>query len=158
MERVFTIKSKSIIRALAWHPWKSSLFACGCTDEASARVTIWNINTQNQVAREKTCYKNSSIGALTFNPISGELVVSYFVREGSGIITVISSIDTVVEEFHIHDAPILYLLWGSGGRQLASVSADENLCIWNFFGNPSIEIKQTQDNSRRSNLIYPCIR
>ena len=66
------------MKALAWHPWKNSLLACGCTDEASARVTIWNINTQNQVAREKTSHKNSSIGALTFNPISGELVVSNF--------------------------------------------------------------------------------
>ncbi|CAH1383131.1 protein cortex-like [Tenebrio molitor] len=159
----FQIEFITTVRALAWHPWANSLLAIG-HGYNQGHVIVWNVNTHKQIAREKTTYKNSSIDCLTFNPLSGELVVSYFVHctrdrtKGSGIISVLTNIDNVVEEMHMHDGPIPYLLWGNGGKTLASASADENLCIWDFFGTPSKEKKKSRVKTHNSTIFRTYIR
>ncbi|RZC42769.1 cell division cycle protein 20 -like protein, partial [Asbolus verrucosus] len=139
LEGYFQITFPSVVRALAWHPWRSALLATGLGFK-EGRVILWNVNTHKDVISERNTYKNSSVDCLTFNPITAELVVSYFVAcgrdvsKGSGVVSVLSNINKVVEELHIHNGPVPYLLWGDQGRVLASISADENLCIWSFFG------------------------
>lgn len=110
-------------QAIAWHPWKSTFLAIGLGYN-EGRVVLYNVSTHKLVAAEDKVYPDSSVDALAFNPITAELVVSYYVQrpgsraKGCGIITVMSNFNNIVEELHIHSGPIPYLLWGRDGKSL----------------------------------------
>ncbi|EFA01168.2 Protein cortex-like Protein [Tribolium castaneum] len=167
LEKHFTFETDTISRAVAWHPWRGSLLAVG-VGQRNGHIVIFNINKKSSIAEEKFTYRNATVNSLTFNPISGELVASYFVRDardrrkGVGVVVVFSNIDRIEEELHLHDGPILYLLWGNKGRNLASASADENLCIWDFFGKMDEQSqngrKKKEKNTPTSSVLRSTIR
>ncbi|KAJ8936368.1 hypothetical protein NQ314_012387 [Rhamnusium bicolor] len=64
--------SRSPVKGVAWHPWRDSLLAIG----GPLLTQLWNANTQSAIDYKPHPHKNSLIDTLTFNPLSGELVVS----------------------------------------------------------------------------------
>ncbi|XP_044268125.1 protein cortex-like isoform X2 [Tribolium madens] len=164
LERHFCFETDTISKAVAWHPWRGSVLAVG-VGQNDGHIVILNINEKKPMAEEKFTYQNTTVDALTFNPISGELA-GYFVRDvvdgnkGVGVVVVFSDIDQIVEELHLHDGPILYLLWGNEGQELASASADENLCIWDFFGkiNSQNGRNKKEESPPKSSVLLRTIR
>lgn len=62
-----------MFQAVAFHPWRDSLLAVGSPDY----IGIWNVNTKKKIDyREHSSGVIEYVDSLTFNPLSGELVVS----------------------------------------------------------------------------------
>ncbi|CAH0564747.1 unnamed protein product [Brassicogethes aeneus] len=121
------------IKSLCWHPWKENLLVV-CSKKS---LILFNINTMSKVAEKPFQHPNTIVDSMAFNPISGELVVSYFIYQqdhSKCTLRVLKNFDKVVDEIMVGVERVPYLLWDSTGTQLASGSAEENLCIWNFFG------------------------
>ncbi|XP_074030246.1 uncharacterized protein isoform X3 [Leptinotarsa decemlineata] len=124
-------------KAVDWHPWRDSLLAVG----GPIYSTIWNVNTGKIISFREHPHSNSSVDCLSFNPVSAELVVTYWsLKENGGsenYISVLKNLDSVVDEIRYNNGRVPYLLWDCTGTKLATASSDENLCIWDFFGTSS---------------------
>ncbi|KAJ8986160.1 hypothetical protein NQ317_005634 [Molorchus minor] len=157
---------RSPIKSVDWHPWRDTLLAIG----GPRYTTLWNVGTQKQVKIKPHPHSRSLLDALSFNPLSGELVVSYYSHcygsRGVHFLTVLKDLDVIVDEAQYHFGRVPYLLWDAQGTKLATASADENLCIWDFFGSADVErkylrpsTKQFSSNTMKSlNLFNCCIR
>ncbi|KAJ8923121.1 hypothetical protein NQ315_001674 [Exocentrus adspersus] len=69
------------IKAIAWHPWKESLLAIG----GPTGISLWNVSLVKLVEHKAYIYEHCFVDALTFNPLSGELVVSYYAAVGKSV-------------------------------------------------------------------------
>ncbi|XP_049782234.1 uncharacterized protein LOC126183929 [Schistocerca cancellata] len=132
------------ILSYAWHPWDSSLIVtAGITDEGD--LYLWNIEKVSIVAKYTAGDGYlSKVIALTWSPVTAELVVSMQVDRNSNDaddvwkteILVLASLTKVVDKLdmegtHCHSP---YLLWSPDGHDIATASSDETLRIWNFLG------------------------
>ncbi|KAG5894731.1 hypothetical protein JTB14_006150 [Gonioctena quinquepunctata] len=124
-------------KAIDWHPWKDSLLAVG----GPIYSTIWNVCNRKIVSFKEHPHPESSVDCLSFNPLSGELLVSYYSVGDEGntstYITVLKNLTCIVDEVKYNNGRVPYLLWDSTGTKLGTASSDENLCIWDFFGTSS---------------------
>ncbi|XP_050314285.1 protein cortex-like [Anthonomus grandis grandis] len=123
----------------SWHPWQEHTLAV--SDLQNKSVFIYNCNTNIRtnlkilnpylISRFK-CVAD----CVSFNPISAELVVSFYSDEDEGwsYLTVFSDLETRVDEVRFHRGRVPHFLWDSTGTKLGSSGVDENLAIWNFFG------------------------
>ncbi|KAK9893062.1 hypothetical protein WA026_023458 [Henosepilachna vigintioctopunctata] len=155
------ISYPSPIRCLDWHPWKESIVVIGKSNKDSF-CTLWNVNKPNDVITEQHP-NDPNVDGLTFNPLSGELVVSIWYSkpdEGqlSQHIVVQSSLTKVVDDMNFHTTRCPYLLWDKSGTRLASAGADENLAIWNFFGEKSKRAVKFSSISRKRSIFETTIR
>ncbi|XP_066255250.1 protein cortex [Euwallacea similis] len=136
------IPSTKLIRSTAWHPWDDSILAVG---ELNNRITIHNVKTRkvidsNIVHPYFKSPDDCKLDCLTFNPLSGELVVSFYYENpknhnnGYNILTVFKNLSTRVDEVRYHLGRVPHVAWDGTGTQLASLGIDENLVVWNFFG------------------------
>ncbi|KAJ8957359.1 hypothetical protein NQ318_004838, partial [Aromia moschata] len=113
--------SRSPVKSIAWHPWRDSLMVL-----AGAKcTTLWNINARKPVRCCRHPYGNSIVDSLTFNPLSGELVVSYYAlrnhhEEGIHFLTVLKDLDDIVDEVQFHVGRVPYLLWDAQGTKLGT--------------------------------------
>uniref|UniRef100_A0A182MXM3 Uncharacterized protein n=1 Tax=Anopheles dirus TaxID=7168 RepID=A0A182MXM3_9DIPT len=126
-----------------WHPWREDEIVIA--DSEPITIALYHVQSHRVVSyyarRERDCIATT----LSFNKISGELVVCYSFTDASKPpeILVLASMDRVVDVMSNHEDVIAHLLWSPDGQQLASVGYDETLTIWNFFGNsPSNERKK----------------
>ncbi|XP_049845707.1 uncharacterized protein LOC126298421 isoform X2 [Schistocerca gregaria] len=139
---VLEIPNISTCRSYAWHPWDSSLIVtAGITGEGD--LYLWNIEKVSIVAKYTAgdgCL--SKVIALTWSPVTAELVVSMQVNRNSNDVVwkteilVLASLTKVVDKLdmegtHCHSP---YLLWSPDGHDIATASSDETLRIWNFLG------------------------
>ncbi|CAH1164798.1 unnamed protein product [Phaedon cochleariae] len=115
-------------KAVDWHPWKDSLLAVG----GHVYTTIWNVDKREIVSFKEHPHPNCLVDCLTFNPLSAELLVSYY--SDGNYLTVLKNLDCIVDEVRNSFGRVPYLLWDNTGTKLATASADENLCIFEFFG------------------------
>lgn len=138
------------IRAIAWHPWKNSLLA------VSDRVNIllYNVSARTKVCLFSMLVYSYQIDALTFNPLSAELVLSMtiFHQQQAHIMFVLSTPTSRVDGIQWHEGRVQYLLWGPNHMLLATAGADENMCIWNFFG-PEQQAKFLKKSKGPSNSL-----
>ncbi|KAB0793744.1 hypothetical protein PPYR_13364 [Photinus pyralis] len=150
----FQVSYTAPVRGIAWHPWNYSLLAIG-GGVGQGCVTIWNASSMQQKGRKSPKENNAfAVDSLAWNPLTGELVVSYWHRRtnNDGVprssIIVLSNLTTEVDEIEWHVGRVLYLLWGNGGATLATAATDENLCMWNFFGNSPDTLKKLKKKKR----------
>lgn len=68
-----------ILKAIAWHPWRSGLLAIGEGLPGSGSLSIWNVNTSKMEYMGKPS-KPVGIKAVEFNKLSGELVYVQWVQ------------------------------------------------------------------------------
>ncbi|KAK4876023.1 hypothetical protein RN001_012445 [Aquatica leii] len=134
----FQITYETPVKGVAWHPWKPSYLAVG-GGYGNGSLTLWNATNYTRLGYRAPSDNGAiSVDSLTWNPLTGELVVSYWL-EKNGIelnsIVVLSNLTTEVDAIEWHNGRVLYLLWGNDGATLATAGADENLCMWEFLGN-----------------------
>lgn len=55
-------------------------------------------------------------------------------ENGDNFIMVLKDFNTTVDQVRLHKAAVLCLLWNADGTKLASCGNDENICLWDFFG------------------------
>lgn len=173
---IFTARSgrPCYIQSTSWHPWKESVLAMG---EFDSGITIYNVNNQTVVDYNVTqpYFKDSCfLDCLTFNPLSAELLVSFFYEgdsdtdsdEGYNFLSVFSDLRTRVDEIQFHLGRVPHALWDGTGTKLATVGADENLIVWNFFGADTDREKKIsrQKKKKRTDIFemserfHSCIR
>ncbi|VEN45695.1 unnamed protein product [Callosobruchus maculatus] len=148
--------------SIDWHPWKDCLLAVG----QSNCILIWNVNTLTVVGQVSCHY----VDAVAFNPLSGELLISAYqsLPDGSTKVhlRVLRNCKKVVDEVIHYNGREPFLYWDSTGTKLAVAGEHESLCIWDFFGSSSNEIKKkhskrsrlTSDPFETLKLIGPTIR
>ncbi|XP_055591279.1 protein cortex [Uranotaenia lowii] len=127
-----------------WHPWRVDEIVVADTEPVA--IAQYHVPTDAVLS----CYRRQNVDcivtAVSFNKISGELVVSYSYPSGKAPdIVVLASMDRVVDVMKNHDDVVAHLFWSPDGKQLASAGYDEALTIWNFFGAPPA--KQTDQTA-----------
>ncbi|KAH1023419.1 hypothetical protein HUJ04_012623 [Dendroctonus ponderosae] len=143
----FLFHSHKFRKCAAWHPWKNSILVIGYIPDN--KISVWNINSRKCIdySTVEPLFKKASdciLDYLTFCPMSGELVVSFYYENsdsdednGCNFLTVFSDLHTRVDEIRYHVGRVPYALWNQHGTKLATLSTDENLVIWDFFGKES---------------------
>ncbi|XP_017777028.1 PREDICTED: protein cortex [Nicrophorus vespilloides] len=143
------------ISSIAWHPFQESLLAVG---KFEGEISFWNVSSA-KLAAQKNLY--SECDCLTWNEITGELVVSLYGdddgKKGYNEILVLSNTNTVVDGIVWHQGPVPYLMWSPDRRQLATAGVDENLCIWDFLERKKQKVYENRKPFQSSNF-GKCIR
>lgn len=126
---------------IAWHPWKEDDIIIATT--LPAKIRLISVATKSVVAYYRRNDGRCRIDAISFNPLSAELVVSLSMigehRQVTSEILVMSSMSRVVDTLSVHEKSVYFLLWDPDGTQLATAGDDETLNIWNFFAYPNKE-------------------
>uniref|UniRef100_A0A182WEM5 Uncharacterized protein n=1 Tax=Anopheles minimus TaxID=112268 RepID=A0A182WEM5_9DIPT len=138
-----TCWTSSMCAFFDWHPWCEDEIVIA--DSEPIMIALYHVPSREVVSyyRRQDC--DCIVTTLSFNKISGELVVCYSFTDinKQPEILVLASMDRVVDVMRNHDDVIVHLLWSPDGKQLASVGYDETLTIWNFFGiSPTNECKR----------------
>ncbi|XP_015596883.1 protein cortex isoform X2 [Cephus cinctus] len=109
------------LRAIAWHPWENAKLAIGGGSGDTA-LTLWNVNTRRLLGYRRVVGWGC-IDSLSWNKLSGELVVNwYFWETKSATVVVLASLDHVVDVVPVPDKTrIFYTITSPDGKQLVSV-------------------------------------
>ncbi|XP_030762796.1 protein cortex-like [Sitophilus oryzae] len=153
-------KNRGFIKTTAWHPWKESILVVG---DLQNSITIWNVNSEKLIdrANPRPLFKEPyTLDCLTFNPLSAELLVSFYCEDadqdsslGYNFLSIFSNIQTIVDEVKFHNARVPFALWDGTGTKLATASADENLAIWNFYGDQSSEFQSLRPKKKEKSIF-----
>lgn len=142
------------VHCIAWHPWTETDLFIGCKSPAS--IHLLDLKTKTTIAHYRRTDLRYSLCAISMNPLSAELVVS-FSHQASGTarrrseIIVMGSMNRVVDNISAHQDDVYYILWDPTGTKVATIGQDESLNIWHFFGKSqrkADELKKIQDNRR----------
>lgn len=144
-----------------WHPFTDSELIVG--EYRTASLYLINVPCKEIVSYYRRTDKHSHIHALSFNKVSGELIVSYTIRYNktdldSHEILVLASMNRVVDVLMNHSSPVRCTMWGPKGNILATAGDDRSLTIWNFFGEMNKEIMQRskrREQQQRQQLNEP---
>ncbi|XP_058118960.1 protein cortex-like [Anopheles coustani] len=119
-----------------WHPWREDEIVIA--DSEPVLISLHHVPSRQVVSYYRREEPDCIVTALSFNKVSGELVVcfTYADDDKQPEIVVLASLDRVVDVLRNHEESIVHLLWSPDGKQLASIGHDETLTIWNFFGSP----------------------
>uniref|UniRef100_A0A1Q3EVD3 Putative anaphase promoting complex cdc20 cdh1 and ama1 subunit n=1 Tax=Culex tarsalis TaxID=7177 RepID=A0A1Q3EVD3_CULTA len=118
-----------------WHPWREDEIIIA--DLEPVTIALFHVPSRNVLAFHRRRNADCMITAVSFNKVSGELVVSFSYPNGKAPdMLVLASMDRVVDVMVSHEDVVGHLFWSPDGRQLASAGYDEALTIWNFFGTP----------------------
>ncbi|KAF5300981.1 hypothetical protein FQR65_LT19292 [Abscondita terminalis] len=166
----FQVSYVSPVKGLAWHPWQDSYLAIG-GGYGNGSLSIWNATNYTELGYKSGAENDAiSVDNLTWSPLTGELVVSYWLKRNNdekNSIVILSNLTSVVDAIEWHTGRVLYLLWGNNGSTLATAGADENLCMWEFLGNSSNakkyislrrEKKIAKDIFETAKIFKQCIR
>lgn len=120
---------------IAWHPWRETNLLIGT--KTPAAIKLMDVKTMSIVAYYHRTDLQYELCAMTINPLSAELVVS-FVHKVNGAdrsdILVMASMNRIVDNISSHQSAVHFLLWDKSGTRIASAGQDESMNIWNFFG------------------------
>lgn len=124
---------------IAWHPWREDDIVIATT--MPAKIRLINVATKSVVAYYRRMDSRCRLDAITFNPLSAELVVSLSMVSDQMNVTseilVLASMSRVVDTLSVHEKSVFFLMWNPDGTQLATAGDDETLNIWNFFAYPN---------------------
>lgn len=143
------------VDCIAWHPWIETNLLIGCNSPAS--IHLLDLKTKTTIAHYRRTDTQYSLCAMSINPLSAELVVSFShqvngtARRRSEII-VMGSMNRVVDNISAHQDDVYYILWDPTGTKVATIGQDETLNIWHFFGKSqrkADELKKIQDNKKK---------
>lgn len=141
---------------IEWHPWIETNLFIGCKSPAS--IYLLDLKSKTTIAHYRRNDLQYKLCAMSINPLSAELVVSFSHQE-NGVthsdILVMASMNRIVDNISAHKDDVHYILWDPSGTKVATVGRDESLNIWNFFGNSqrkADELKKIQQN--RKSIVH----
>ncbi|XP_033215683.1 protein cortex-like [Belonocnema kinseyi] len=141
-EPYMNIRYYKRVKALAWHPWDSKILCVG-GGFCDGSLTIWNVNTQTPLQYRRIDF-TGAVENLTFNKISGELIVqwTYWERDRRfAKIAILASLDRVVDVIPVEKRIRIWnLLWNPDHTRMAIPCAD-TLVIWDIFGREEHKVK-----------------
>lgn len=110
-------------KALAWHPWDSKILCVG-GGFCDGSLTIWNVNTQTPLQYRRIDF-TGAVENLTFNKVSGELIVqwTYWERDRRlAKIAILSSLDRVVDVIPVEKRVRIWnLLWNPDHTRMGEI-------------------------------------
>lgn len=135
---------------IAWHPWVETNLLIGYKSPAS--IYLLDLKSKTTIAHYKRNDLQYTLCAIAINPLSAELVVSFF-HQVNGTnhsdILVMASMNRIVDNISAHHDAVYYLLWDPTGTKIATAGRDESLNIWQFFGKSKKkvdELSKIRDN------------
>lgn len=144
---------------IAWHPWIETNLLIGYKSPAS--IHLLDLRTKVTIAHYKRTDSQYNLCAMSINPLSAELVVS-FTHEINNVthndILVMASMNRIVDNISAHQDAVYFILWDPTGTKVATAGQDESLNIWHFFGKSqkkADELKKIHDKvkiPKQSNL------
>ncbi|XP_055692932.1 protein cortex [Lutzomyia longipalpis] len=129
-----------------WHPWCPTEFVIA--SQAPASIGIVNTVEKNVVGWYKRCDNKCRIDAITFNKLSGELVVAYQRQSGPNNtmeteIVVLASLEHVSDVLRKNKMNRIYhMMWSPDGKRLATAGSLDDLTLWNFFGRSEVAMQK----------------
>nr|QFR37591.1 cortex [Odontopera bidentata] len=156
LELYSTLDSNWTVKALTWHPWRSSLLGIGTIkSNLHTRIALWDApSSKIRESNLGNCFY--TLNAMLFSHRTGELVLSLWNFDRShprscSQLVVMSDSETVVDQWgegrHFLDR-VKSLVFSPDGTKLATATAGEDLIIWNFL--PEDNIRKKKDNKRFS--------
>lgn len=123
------------VHYISWHPWVETHLLIGYKSPAS--IHLLDLKTKTTIAHYQRNDTQYSLCAMSINPLSAELVVS-FSHTDNGVtrndILVMASMNRIVDNISAHQAAVYFILWDPTGQKVATTGQDESLNIWQFFG------------------------
>lgn len=120
---------------ITWHPWIETNLLIGCKSPAS--IYLLDLKTKSTIAHYKRTDIQYTLCAMSMNPLSAELVVSFTCKKNGVLrndILVMASMNRIVDNISAHQGAVYFMLWDPTGTRIATAGRDESLNIWNFFG------------------------
>ncbi|XP_055700580.1 protein cortex isoform X2 [Phlebotomus papatasi] len=157
--KTLRFKLKSPIESyvyLDWHPWCSTEFVIASRTPAS--IGVVNTVEKNVVAWYKRCDKKCIIDAISFNKLSGELVVALRRRnqynKTNTMILVLASLEHVSDIIYKKRMrKIFHLMWSPDGKILATAGSQNDLTLWNFFGKSDISLRKCTKKKEKKSIV-----
>lgn len=143
---------------ITWHPWVETNLLIGYKHPAS--IHLLDLKTKTTIAHYKRNDAQYTLCAISFNPLSAELIVS-FLHQVNGVnhsdILVMASMNRIVDNISAHQDAVHYVLWDPTAEKVATIGNDESLNIFHFFGKSqkkSNDLKKFHENVaiKRSSL------
>ncbi|XP_046388922.1 protein cortex-like isoform X2 [Ischnura elegans] len=114
LDSLLDIQLSSHCRAMAWHPWKSSLLAVGT---ASGTISVMNV-MKEEIIQSYEPNVRSSTCCLEWCPQSGLLISSHVIEPDTTVILILSSLNKVEQKAEGKFGRILYILWSPDKSQI----------------------------------------
>lgn len=126
---IFVLTSATLVQALAWCPWNSSLLASG-GGTSDKTIHFWNTTTS---ARLNSLITPSQVTSLVWSPHSKEIMSSHGIPDHQLSIWSYPSLSKVTDIPNAHETRILHSCLSPDGTTVATASSDENLKFWKVF-------------------------
>lgn len=101
------------------------------------KIRLLDITSRSIVAYYRRIDQNCRIDAISFNPLSAELVVSVAVVSEDGTveneILIMASMDRVVDRLAVHEKSVYFLMWDPTGTHLGTFSDTTNHYLYVIF-------------------------
>ncbi|XP_031637397.1 protein cortex [Contarinia nasturtii] len=141
------------VYCIAWHPWIETNLFIGYKSPAS--IHLMDLKTKTMIAHYRRNDLQYSLCAMSINPLSAELVVSFSHQENDvthSDILVMASMNSIVDNISAHQEAVYFILWDPTGTKVATIGQDESLNIWHFFGKSqkkADELKKMKENKNQ---------
>ncbi|XP_011057196.1 PREDICTED: protein cortex [Acromyrmex echinatior] len=144
----FNIRFFKPVKAVAWHPQVPDLLCIGGRKNGS--LSLWNVNKCAMTAFVRAKF-NGRVENLTWNKLSGELVVHWTYKEEDNIYTIVAvlaSFNRIVDVLPLDkETRLCFLKFNAAHEQLITFCSNMNVySIWNFFGH--------ETSSRRRHMSH----
>ncbi|KAH8305396.1 hypothetical protein KR018_001767, partial [Drosophila ironensis] len=130
-KRLLKLCCKNVV--FDWHPWTGEDMVVA--ERRPASIFLFNVSSRKFVASYRRKDKRIIIKTVTFNKITGELLVNIIRKENADLICeilVLASLNRVVDLISHQSRGTLFLMWSPDGTNLATGGMDETFSIWNF--------------------------
>ncbi|CAA0405039.1 unnamed protein product [Arabidopsis thaliana] len=119
------------VRALAWCPFQASLLATG-GGVGDGKIKFWNTHTGACLNSVET---GSQVCSLLWSQRERELLSSHGFTQNQLTLWKYPSMSKMAE-LNGHTSRVLFMAQSPNGCTVASAAGDENLRLWNVFGEP----------------------
>lgn len=115
---------------IAWHPWIETNLLIGCKSPAS--IYLLDLRTKTTIAHYKRTDSQYTLCAMTMNPLSAELVVSFTCKKNGVIrndILVMASMNRIVDNLSAHQGAVYFMMWDPTATRIFTAGRDESLNV-----------------------------
>ncbi|XP_046427316.1 protein cortex-like [Neodiprion fabricii] len=148
----------SPVRAMAWHPWESSILCIG-GGQGDGSLSIWNIQRQMSLGYRAIKF-DGCVDTVLWNKVTGEMAVNWFVRDHAdpdnyyAAMPVYASFDNVTDAIipSLKKTRIPYAAWNPDGTQIACQARD-SVFIHGFLDNKEKRRLEERKRLPRSRVL-----
>ncbi|KAH8411925.1 hypothetical protein KR222_002516, partial [Zaprionus bogoriensis] len=136
---------------LDWHPWTGvDLAIC---EKYPPSICIFNVPREDIVAYYQRFDKKILINSISFNRLTGELLVNIYKPEDGDDnscceILVLASFNRIVDILGNRERGSVFMMWSPDGTKLATAGLDESFSVWEFFSKHHLESKVRKIKSK----------